>query len=466
MTEKYDMAILGGGPGGYTAAIRARQLGFSVCLIEESFLGGTCLNVGCIPTKSLIHSATLFEQTKGAKTFGVNITDSQFDWTGIRKYKDRCVLKLRKGVETLMKQNEIDVVSGHGVLKSVDTIDVEGKSIRAGHIILAPGSYARSLPSLPIDGKMVISSDQALSLEKLPKSILIVGAGAIGCEFAYVMSALGVDVTMVELLDRALPMDDEDISVEFEQHLKRRKIKLHVRSSVEKVEPHDNGVKAFVKPREGGEEFAIDVDQVLVSVGRGPSTENIRLERAGIPVDRGLIKVDDYLHTGIGNVRAVGDAVGGLMLAHKAAAEGILAVELIAGKDRKPINYHNIPRATYAKPEVASVGLNEHEAREKYSDKIKVSKYPFSGIGKAVVIGEGQGFAKLIAAGDDKKLVGAHAIGPHATDLIAVASTAVSLGITAEQFAHVVQAHPTLSEIWMEAAHGLIDGPINFFQSK
>ncbi|HDS30600.1 MAG TPA: FAD-dependent oxidoreductase, partial [Firmicutes bacterium] len=350
MTDKYDVAILGGGPGGYTAAIRARQLGFSVCLIEKSHLGGTCLNRGCIPTKSLIHSASVFEEIRSAKTLGVVVPDSGFDWTVVQKYKDRCVLKLRKGVETLMKQNEIDVIIGHGTLESADTIEVDGKKVTASHIILATGSKARPLPSLPFDGKTVISSDDALVLDKLPSSMLIVGAGAIGCEFAYVMSSLGVDVTIVELLDRALPMDDEDISAEFEQHLKKRKIKLHVRCSVERVESAPDGVKAFIKPRDGDDEFTVEVGQVLVSVGRGPTTDNIGLEETGIPVERGVIKIDEYLHTGIDNVRAIGDATGGLMLAHKAAAEGILAVELIAGKNRQPLAYHNIPRAMYAKP--------------------------------------------------------------------------------------------------------------------
>jgi dihydrolipoamide dehydrogenase len=462
MTErKYDIAILGGGPGGYTAAIRAAQLGFSVGLIEKNHLGGTCTNAGCIPTKALIHSAGVFEDTKGGRTFGVTSRSTDFDWEKIQRYKERCVVKLRKGVEVLMGKNKIEVIPGHGSLSGAETIDVGGDVIRAEHIILAVGSFARSLPSLPIDGQRIITSDHALSLAELPKRLLIVGAGAIGCEFGYVMSTLGVEVTMVEFLDRALPMEDPDISIEFEEALKRRKIKLYTRCSVESVQNTGSSVIATVKPRDAGDSFTIETYKVLVSVGRGPSTHDCGLEKAGIPMEKGFIRVDDHQRTGVGRVRAVGDALGGLMLAHKASAEGILAVEDIAGYPVHPINYENVPRATYCRPEVASVGLNQPEAEKRFG-KVKVSIYPFSGIGKAVIIGENSGFVKLIAAGEDKTLVGAHAIGPYATDLIATAVTAVGAGMTAHQFAHIVQAHPTLSECWLEAAHGLIDGAINF----
>ncbi len=462
MIEKnYDIAIIGGGPGGYTAAIRAAQLGFSVCLVEKKHLGGTCLNEGCISTKALEQCANVYENALNAKTFGISIPEANFDWPSIQKFKNRVVLRLRKGVESLMTKNKIAIINGHGRLAGVDSIDIEGTTIQANDIIIATGSYAKSLPSLPSDGEKIISSEHALVLETLPRRFLIVGAGPIGCEFGYLMSTLGVQVTLVEALERALPMEDEDISTEYESVLKRRKVKLHVSSSVERVESTETGVKAWVKPRDGGDEFAIEADQVLVSVGRGAAIDDIGLEKIGYPVDGGFIKVDGMMRTGAGNVRAIGDVVGGLMLAHKAAAEGILAVESICGLKREPLAYENIPRVTYTRPEVASVGLKENEARERYSGKVKVSKFPFAAIGKALVIGEGAGFVKLIAAGDEGRLVGAHAIGPHATDLIATAATPISLGVTAERFAHIVQAHPTLSEIWMEAAHGLVDGPIN-----
>jgi dihydrolipoamide dehydrogenase len=462
MTDKnFNITILGGGPGGYTAAIRAAQLGFSVALIEKKYLGGTCLNIGCIPTKALIHSASVYEEIKGAKTFGVTSSEPNFDWDKIQKYKDRCVIKGRKGVEILMVKNKIEVINGHGKLTGPDTIDIDGMVIKSDNIILAMGSYARSLPSLPIDGDKVITSDHALFLSTLPKTMLIVGAGAIGCEFGYVLSNLGVEVTMVEFLDRALPMEDPDISTEFEQSLKRMKIKLHTRASVEGVEMTDTGVRAKVQPRDGGEAFYLDVDKVLVSVGRGPSTDNCGLDVVGVPVERGFIKVDKLQKTGVGDIRAIGDAVGGLMLAHKASAEGILAVEDIALKPVHPIVYENVPRATYCKPEVASVGLSQPEAETRYPGKIKTSRFPFGAVSKANIIGEGVGFAKLVAMGDDNQIVGAHAIGPHATDLIATATTAIGAGLTAEQFAHIIQAHPTLSEVWLEASHGLLDGALN-----
>ena len=463
MTErKFDIAILGGGPGGYVSAIRASQLGMSVGLIEQDYLGGTCGNIGCIPTKALIQSAHMYELAKGAKTFGIKIGDAGFDWTSFMKYKTRCVVKLRKGVENLMQKNKIDVINGFGTLKDPDTIEVDGTQIKAGNIILATGSHARSLPNIPIDGHRIITSDHALELEHLPQKILIVGAGAIGCEFAYIMSAVGVDVTIVEFLECALPMEDSDISAEYEQALKRRKIKLHTSASVEEVHVGESNVVSRVKPRDGNDAFEIETDQVLVSVGRGPSTSGIGLEEAGIGLDRGFIKVDAKNYTGIGNIYAIGDAVGGLMLAHKASAEGILAVETIAGIEREPIVMENIPRATYSQPEVGSVGLNENTARERFGENIKTGKFPFAGIGKAVIIGESNGFAKLISAGDGGKLVGAHIIGPHATDLIAIAGTAISLGASAVEFVHVVQAHPTLSEVWLEASHALFEGAIHF----
>ncbi|MCX6647056.1 MAG: dihydrolipoyl dehydrogenase, partial [bacterium] len=438
--KKFDIAILGGGPGGYVAAIRASQLGMSVGLIEKQFLGGTCGNAGCIPTKALIQSAHTYELAKGAKTFGVKTGDVEFDWASFMKYKTRCVVKLRKGVESLMLKNKIEVINGFGVLKNPETIEVDGIQVKSKNIILATGSHSRSLPSLPVDGRKIITSDHALELEILPKRILIVGAGAIGCEFAYIFSSVGVDVTIVEFLDRALPMEDKDISLEFEQALKRRKIKLHTSASVEGVQNTDTGVISRVKPRDGSDEFKIETDMVLVSVGRGPSTSGCGFEEVGIEMNRGFIKVDEYMRTGVGNIRAIGDAVGGLMLAHKASAEGILAVDTIAGIERKPIVMDNIPRATYSQPEVASVGLNEDVAQERYGRTARTGKFPFAGIGKAVVIREAAGFAKLISGGEDGKLVGAHIIGPHATDLIATASTAINLGASAGDFVHVIQA--------------------------
>ncbi len=459
--KKFDLAILGGGPGGYTAAIRASQLGMSVALAENKYMGGTCLNVGCIPSKALIHSTSVYSEAMGGKTYGITSSDISADWTAIQKYKHRCVIKLRKGVEGLMRKNNIEIFNGHGRMSGADSIDVDGTVISAEHIVIAVGSRAVSLPPLPIDGDKIITSIHALNLDELPESILIVGAGAIGCEFAYIMSTMGVDVTMVEFFDHALPMEDEEISIQYEEIVRRRKITLHTQCSVERVEINGSGVSASVKPRDGGDVFTVETDKVLVSVGRGPATMDCGFEEIGIPMEKGFIRVDEFNRTGVGNVRAIGDAVGGLMLAHKAMTEGIFVVESIAGIDRKPLVMENIPRATYSKPEVGSVGLMETEARERFGDSVKVGRFPFSACPKAVIIGEGYGFVKLIAAGDDGKLVGAHAIGVFATDLISTAATAISLGTTAEEFARVVQAHPSLGEIWNEAAYGLLDGPIN-----
>lgn len=460
--NKFNVAVLGGGPGGYTAAIRAAQLGMKVAIIEDKFLGGTCLNVGCIPSKALVQCATTYKKSTGGKQYGITATDVKFDWSAVQKYRERCVIRLRRGVESLMNKNNIEVYSSHGALKSSDTIEVDDAVIQADNIILAPGSYARSLPSLPVDGSRIITSNHALFLKELPRRMLIVGAGAIGCEFAYIMSSFGVEVTMVEYLEHAIPMEDEDVSVEYESILKRQKIKLHTNASVESVEDGVVGLNAIVKPRDGGESFSIETDQVLVSVGRGPATSDCGCDSVGIPMEKGFIRVNEFGHTGVDNIYAIGDATGGLMLAHKASAEGIITVEHIAGLNPHPLTMADVPKVTYTSPEVGNIGLSEKEAIEKFGDSVKISKVPFAAIGKSVIMGEQVGFVKLIAAGDDSKLVGASGIGPEMSDLIAIAGTAISLGATSHEFAHVVQAHPTLAESWAEAGHGLIDGPINF----
>jgi dihydrolipoamide dehydrogenase len=459
--KKFDIAILGSGPGGYTAAIRAAQLGMSVGLIEKKHLGGTCLNAGCIPAKALIQCATVYEQAKNGRQHGLRSTDLTADWSAVQKYRHRCIIRLRKGVETLMEKNRIEVIRGHGRLTGASTIDVEGTSVEAEHIVLAMGSYARSLPSLPVDGEKIITSDHALVLEKLPEKILIVGAGAVGCEFGWLFSTLGVDVTIVEFLERAIPMEDLEISDEVEKSLKRNKVVIHKKCAVEKVDTSGAGVVSTVKPRDGGDEFTVETDQVLVAVGRGPATDDCGLEEVGVPTEKGFIKVDEWQKTGVGKIRAIGDALGGLMLAHRASFEGLFVTEIIAGLERRPINYRNIPRATYSKPEIGSVGLYEHEAREQYGDDVYVGRFPFTACAKAVILGETTGFVKYVAVGKEKKLVGACSIGPHCTDIIAIAATAISLGTTAREFTHVVQAHPTLSEVWHEAAHDLFEGAIN-----
>jgi len=462
MAEKnFDIAIMGSGPGGYTAAIRAAQLGMSVGLIEKKHLGGTCLNAGCIPAKALIQCAAVYEQAKNGRQYGLKASDLIADWSGMQKYRHRCVIRLRKGVESLMEKNKIDVIRGHGRLTGASTINVEGTSVEAEHIILAMGSYVRSLPSLPIDGEKIITSDHALVLEKLPESILVVGAGAVGCEFGWLYSTLGVDVTIVEYLERAIPMEDPEISEEVEKALKRNKVTLHNNCAVERVDTSGDRVVSTVKPRDGSDEFTIETDKVLVAVGRGPATGDCGLEEIGIPMEKGFIKVNEWQKTGVGNIRAIGDVLGGLMLAHRASTEGLFATEVIAGLERKPINYENIPRATYSKPEIGSVGLYEQEARDQYGDDVYVGRFPFSACAKAVILGETAGFVKYVAVGKEKKLVGACSIGPHCTDLIAIAATAISQGLTAREFTNIVQAHPTLSEVWHEAAHDLFEGAIN-----
>jgi len=458
MKDRYDIAILGGGPGGYTAAIRAAQLGFETALIEKSALGGTCVNIGCIPTKALIHSASIYERSKRFKSYGIPFEGVSIDWKGINRYKDRCVIKLVKGVELQMQKNKIDVINGFGKLSGVDSIEVDGTLIRADNIIIATGSRAKSLPSLPIDGDKIITSDHALNLQELPKSILIVGAGAIGCEFAYVFAALKVDVTLVEFLDHALPFEDDDVSTELEEAFTRKKIKIHTRCTVQRVELTDSGVKSKIFPRDGTEDFEVISDKVLVAIGRTPVTDNCGLESAGIPVKNGFIINDEFLHTSVGNIRAIGDCTRGYMLAHKASAEGIIAVEKIAGIERLPLDMAMVPRVTYCQPEVASVGMTENSAREKFEDDVRISKIPFGSIGKAVIDGDTDGFVKLIEAGPERKIIGASAIGPHTSDLIATAATAIGLGADSEGFSRITQAHPTLSESWLEAAHGLMGG--------
>ncbi len=459
---QYDVVIVGAGPGGYVAAIQAAHNGFKTALVEkDSRLGGTCLLRGCIPTKALLHSADVLTEISHAKEFGL-IAKGEVDMAGVQKARARAVDKSAAGVAYLMKQNKVDVHTGRGRLTGPHTVLVEGEggkstSLEARVIVVATGSVPRTLPFLPIDGKQVVTSDEILELGKAPKSLLVLGAGAVGVEFASVYSRFGSETTVVEMLDRALPLEDEEVSAEFERAFRKRGIKVHTKTKLEKASVQGDKVVATVATQ-GGESQTLEAEMVLVAVGRAPVTKDLGLEALGVKLDKGgYVEVDGFMRTAVPHIYAIGDIVRTPALAHVASAEGILAVDHAAGKTVHPLKYRNMPGATYSDPQVASVGWTERAAREAGYD-VKVGKFPFSALGKARIIGQTEGFVKVVAEKKYDEVLGVHIIGPSATDLIAEACVALQLEITADEYAHTVHAHPTLTEAIMEAAHAAAEG--------
>jgi dihydrolipoamide dehydrogenase len=454
-TFDYDLIIVGSGPGGYVAGIRAGQLGLKVAVVEKDpKLGGTCLHRGCIPTKALLHTAELLDEARHGADFGVEIADPRLDMNKTQSYKRRVVDKNAKGIEFLFKKNKVDGIRGFGRFVGPHEVEVEldgqRKRYRGKYLMVATGSVPRDIPIAPADGKRILNSDHILELEKVPQSLVVLGAGAVGTEFASIFTSFGSQVTLVEMLPRILPIEDEEVSAELERSLKKRGMKVMAGTQMTAVEKTNHGVR--VKLQKDGKETVIEADVLLVAVGRKPVTENLGLEALGIKVDRGYIEVDGLMRTAVPHIYAIGDIVKTPWLAHVASAEGILAVEHMAGKEVHPINYDRTPSCTYCEPEVGSVGLTEAKAKERGYDVV-IGKFPFSALGKASILGKTGGFVKVVRDKKYDELLGVHIIGPHATDLIAEAGVALQLESTVEELFRTMHAHPTLSEAVAEAAH-------------
>ena len=446
-TDDFDVLILGGGMGGYPAAIRASQLGLKVGLVEADKLGGTCLHVGCIPTKALLESSELYHRisARGAE-FGVDADNVRFDYARIGARRDAVVSQLYKGVQFLMKKNKIEVVAGSGRLRDRNTIEVGSKQLRAKNLIVATGSTVRSLPGLEFDGELIISSDNATLSSKVPESICIIGAGAVGVEFATLYSQLGVKVTLLEGLERLVPLEDEEISKEMLSAFKKAGIDCRVGVKVKGAKKARGGVSVDT---EQGEVWA---HQLLVAVGRSPRSKDVGLEKVGVETHpNGFIKVDEWMRTSAEGIHAIGDVVGGFLLAHAAAHEGMTAVEDIADQRVAPMDQELVTRCTYSHPQIASVGMSEKQAKEK-GREVKTGKFPFSALGRAIIHGETGGFVKLVADAKTGQLLGAHIVGPNATELIAEPALTQLFQGDAWEMGRNIHPHPTLSEAVMEAA--------------
>jgi dihydrolipoamide dehydrogenase len=473
MAKEYDLVILGGGTGGYVAAIRASQLGLKTAVVEKGKLGGTCLHAGCIPSKALLRSAEVYAQTKNSETFGVVTNDVRLDFAKVQARKAAIIEQLHKGVQHLMKKGKIDVYAGIGRILGPSifspmpgTISVEmndgseNEMLVPKNVIIATGSRPRTLPGLDIDGELVMTSDEALQMETLPSSIIIVGGGVIGIEWASMLNDFGVEVTVLEYADRILPTEDHDVSKEVEKLLKRRGITIVTGAKVlPETLVKGNGVT--INAEHNGEQKTFTAEKMLVSVGRQANIEGIGLENTDIVVEKGFIQTNEFYQTKESHIYAIGDVIGGLQLAHVASHEGIVAVEHIAGQNPLPIDYTMISKCVYSRPEVASVGLTEEEAKAKGYD-VKIGKFPFKAVGKALVFGEAEGFVKIVADQKTNDLLGVHMVGPHVTDMISEAGLARVLDATPWEVAHTIHPHPTLSEAMAEAALAVDGKAIHF----
>ena len=461
---KFDVLIIGTGPGGYVAAIRAAQLGLKTGVVERENLGGVCLNWGCIPTKSLLKSALVLDYFKHAEEYGISLSgEAKPDFKAIIKRSRGVADGMSKGVQFLLKKNKVEVISGTGKLLAGKKVEVSASdgnvtTLEADHIIIATGARSRELPNLKIDGKKIIGYRQAMSLTKLPESMLVVGSGAIGSEFAHFYNSMGSQVTLVEVLPNVVPLEDEEVSKQLERSFKKAGMKVLTGSTVESVDTKGGKCKVKVKTKKGEEE--VEVDIVLSAVGISPNLEDIGLEGLGIETEDGKIKVDEFLKTNVEGIYAIGDIVAGPALAHKASAEGILCVEKIAGHHAEPIDYGNIPACTYTSPEVASVGLTEKAAKEA-GYELKVGKFPYTASGKASAAGQKDGFVKLIFDAKYGELLGAHMIGANVTEMIAEIVVARKLETTGFEMIKSVHPHPTMSEAVMEAAAAAYDEVIH-----
>lgn len=457
--KQFDVVVIGAGPGGYIAAIRAAQLGFKTAIVEKSELGGVCLNWGCIPTKALIKSAQVFQYIHHAQDYGINIADgaASADFTAVVKRSRDVANGMSKGIQFLMRKNKIDVIAGYGRLTADKKLEVtndkgEKQMLEAAHIIVATGGRARELPNLPIDNEVVIGYRKAMVLDKVPEQLVIVGSGAIGVEFAYVYASMGSKVTIVEFLPRIVPVEDEEVSKALEKEYKKMGVEIMTNASVTAVEKATKkGGKHKVKVKTATGEVVLDADVVLSAVGISANIEDIGLETAGVKVENGKIVTDDFYRTNVPGIYAIGDVTKGQALAHVASAEGITCVEAIKGLHVDPIDYNNIPGCTYCSPEIASVGYTEAKAKEA-GYEVKVGKFPFSASGKASAAGAKEGFVKLVFDAKYGELLGAHMIGANVTEMIAEIVVARKLETTGHEMIKSVHPHPTMSEAIMEAA--------------
>lgn len=463
MAQEYDLVILGGGTGGYVAAIRASQLGLKTAIVEKGKLGGTCLHKGCIPSKALLRSAEVFATAKHSEDFGVMTSDVSINFNKVQERKNKIVDQLHKGVQHLMKQGKIDVFEGTGRILGPSifspmpgTISVEmnngdeNEMLIPKNVIVATGSRPRTLPGLDIDGQLVMTSDEALALEEVPSSIIIVGGGVIGIEWASMLSDFGAEVTVIEYADRIIPTEDKEISKEMQRLMKKKGVKIVTGAKV-LPETLQKGEGVTISAEVKGSQQEFSAEKLLVSVGRQANTEGIGIENTDIQIEKGFIIANEYFQTKESHIYAIGDVIGGLQLAHVASHEGIVAVEHIAGKNPSPIDYSLVSKCIYSSPEAASVGLTEDEANEK-GHNVKTGKFSFRAIGKALVFGESDGFVKIVADKDTDDILGVHMIGPHVTDMISEAGLARVLDATPWEVAHTIHPHPTLSEAIGEAA--------------
>ncbi len=452
----YDLAIIGSGPGGYIAAVRAGQLGMSCAVIEQAPKpGGTCLHWGCIPTKALLHSAEVLDGARHADAFGVRVSGVELDLPAVRKYKTGVVDGNAKGVEYLLKKNGVRLLRGRGRLSGRGRVEItpdggQSSTIEARRVILATGSAIRGLPGVEFDGQTILNSDQALELARIPRSLIVLGGGAVGVEFASIYRSFGADVTLVELVPRLIPIEDDDLGTELEKGFKNRGISIHTGTKVQMVERAGSGVRLTAE--RDGKALTLEAEALLVAIGRRPLSEDLGLEGTGVRVDaRGYVEVDAMMRTGEPDVYAIGDILPTPALAHVASHEGVVAVEHAAGQAPHPIDYDRIPSCTYCRPEVAAIGLTEREARRRGHDVV-VGRFPFSAIGKAKILGDTAGFVKIVAERRHDEVLGVHIIGLHATELISEATAALALEATVASIFHAIHAHPTLSEAMGEAA--------------
>ncbi|BDZ58364.1 dihydrolipoamide dehydrogenase [Barrientosiimonas humi] len=466
MADHFDVVVLGAGPGGYVAAIRASQLGLKTAVIEKKYWGGVCLNVGCIPSKALIKNAEIAHTLLHEKDkYGIE-GDATMSYAPAHKRSRQVSEGIVKGVHFLMRKNKITEIDGWGTFTDPRTIQVElndggQQTVTADNVIIATGAVTRMLPGVEVSDNVVTYEEQILDPE-LPKSIIIAGSGAIGVEFAYVMSNYGVDVTIVEFLDRMVPTEDADVSKELLKQYKKLGIKVMLGTKVESVEDTGSGVKVSVSPADGkGEGQVLEADKLLSAIGFAPRLEGYGLDKIGVATtDRGAIEIDDYLRTNVDGVYAIGDCTGKLMLAHVAEAQGVVAAETIGGAETMPVDYDMVPRATYCHPQIASFGYTEQQAKDKGYD-VKTASFPFSANGKAMGLGDTVGFAKVVADATHNEILGAHLIGPDVTELLPVLTTAQKWDLTADEVARNVFAHPTLSEAVKEAVEGIAGHMIN-----
>ena len=464
MAEQRDLVIIGSGPGGYVAAIRAAQLGLGVTVVEKDpKYGGTCLHRGCIPTKALLHTAGMLDEIRSSEKFGVDVVSAELDLGKAQTFKQQVVDKSAKGIEFLFKKYGVEGVHGRGRLVGNHEVEVAGEggttTYGAQHILIATGSVPHQLPFVSTDGKRVLSSDDLLEMSTVPSSLVVLGGGAVGCEFASICNSFGSEVVLVEMLPRLLPLEDEEVSKQLQRSLKKRGIKVMTGSRLKDVVPTDSGLEIGVE-KEGGGEKRLTAEALLVAVGRSPVTSDLGLEALGIRLNRAYVEVNELMQTDVPHIYAIGDVVNTPWLAHVASAEGILAVEHMAGLPGRPIDYDRIPAVTYCEPEVASVGLTEAQARERGYD-VATGKFPFTALAKAAIEGHTEGFVKVVRETRYDELLGVHIIGRHATDLIAEACVALQVESTTEELFRTIHAHPTLSEALAEAAHAAVGHAIH-----